>query len=145
MEKFRLEENGYNREDVNKFIREVIEETDKISKLLKKQQEEIEALNAEVKYYKEKENTVKDAIIKAEEASANIKKTAYEEKDQIINEAKQNASNIVNEALLQTEQIEFKNEILKKNTKILKRKLKIILQEQMSIIDEIDSIEQKEE
>ncbi len=145
MEKFRLEENGYNREDVNSFLHEVIVETEKMSQKLKDQENEINSLHQELKKYQELETGIKDTIIKTEQISSEIKQSAIEERKKIINEAKQNASIIINEALLDAEKVELKAGILKKNINVIKSKLSFILEEQVSIIKDIDNIEFEEE
>ena len=71
-------------------------------------------------------------------AGDNIKKMAREESNILISDAKNNASRIVNEALLKAEKIETKAETLEHNIKILKRKLKLIIEQQMEIVDEIE-------
>ena len=141
MEKFSYEENGYNRNEVNNFIEEVINQTEGIISRVKKQNKEIEDLKRELEQYKNIENTIRDAIIKAEETGDNIKKMAKKESDIIITDAKENASRIVNEALLKAEKIEMERETLEKNMKIFKRKLKIIMEQQMAIVDEIEVLE----
>ena len=145
MEKFRLEENGYNREDVNSFLHEVIVETEKMIQKLKDQENEINSLHQELKKYQGLETGIKDTIIKTEQISSEIKQSAIEEREKIINEAKQNASVIINEALLDAEKVELKAGILKKNIKVIKSKLSFILEEQVSIIKDIDNIEFEEE
>ena len=141
MEKFSYEENGYNRNELNNFIEEVINQTEGIISRVKKQNKEIEDLKRELEQYKNIENTIRDAIIKAEETGDNIKKMAKKESDIIITDAKENASRIVNEALLKAEKIEMERETLEKNMKIFKRKLKIIMEQQMAIVDEIEVLE----
>lgn len=141
MEKFSYEANGYNRNEVNQFIIDVIKETEGIMTKVKSQSNEISSLKRELEHYKNLENTLKNAIIKAEETSDNIKRIAREESEMIITDAKHNASRIVNEALLKAEKIENKSEILEKNVKIFKRKLKIIMEQQMAVVDEIEVLE----
>ncbi|MCI8568350.1 MAG: DivIVA domain-containing protein [Bacilli bacterium] len=141
MEKFSYEANGYNRNEVNQFIIDVIKETEGIMTKVKSQNNEISSLKRELEHYKNLENTLKNAIIKAEETSDNIKRIAREESEMIITDAKHNASRIVNEALLKAEKIENKSEILEKNVKIFKRKLKIIMEQQMAVVDEIEVLE----
>ena len=138
MEKFRLEENGYNRQDVNDFVSKVVQQTKELIVKIDRQQEEIN-------YYKQLENAVKDAIIRAEKTGNEIINTALEERKKIIEDAKQNASNIINETLLQSEKIELQSEMLKKNIKVIKDRLASILKQQMSIVEEIDDIEVKDE
>ncbi len=141
MEKFSYEANGYNRNEVNQFIIDVIKETEGIMTKVKSQNNEISSLKRELEHYKNLENTLKNAIIKAEETSDNIKRIAREESEMIITDAKHNASRIVNEALLKAEKIENKSEILEKNVKIFKRKLKIIMEQQKAVVDEIEVLE----
>ena len=141
MEKFSYEANGYNRKEVNDFINEVIVQTEEIVQRCKSQRDELESLKEELKHYRNIESSLNEAIIRAEEASNNIKRMAERESEMIIRDAKNNASRIVNEALLSAEKIEIKKETLEKNMKIFKRKLKLIMDQQMAVIDEIEVLE----
>ena len=97
MEKFSYEANGYNRKEVNQFIGDVIVQTEGIITRCKNQSAEIEKLRAELEHYKSIEDTLKKAIMKAEETGDNIKKMARDESELIVTDAKHNASRIVNE------------------------------------------------
>lgn len=144
MEKFSYETNGYNRSEVNQFVSDVISETEGIITRVKSQRDEIEKLKKELEHYKELESTLNKAIIKAEEASDNIKKIAREESNMIIDNAKHNASRIVNEALIKAEKIENNSYTLQRNMKIFKRKLKILMEQQQAVVDEIEILELEE-
>lgn len=144
MEKFSYEANGYNRSEVNQFISDVIKETEGIISRVRNQSKEIDELKKEIEHYKELESTLKDAIMKAEETGDNIKRMAREESQMIINDAKNNASRIVNEALLKAEKIEQNSEIMERNMKIFKRKLKLIIEQQMAVVEEIEVLEMEE-
>lgn len=141
MEKFSYEANGYNRKEVNQFINDVIVQTEGIITRCREQNKKIEELKKELTHYENLENTLKSAIIKAEETGDNIKRLAREESVMIISDAKHNASRIVNEALLKAERIESNAQILEKNMKIFKRKLKAIMEQQMAVIEEIEVLE----
>ncbi len=141
MEKFSYETNGYNRREVNNFVDEVITQTEGIVEKCKEQRNEIEKLKEELKHYRDLESSLKDAIIRAEEAGDNIKRMAREESSMIITDAKNNASRIVNEALLRAEKIEIKTETLENNMKIFKRKLKLIMEQQMAVVEEIEVLD----
>ena len=141
MEKFSYEANGYNRNQVNQFVEEVITQTEGIIKRCKEQKNEIENLRQELEHYKNIETSLKDAIIRAEEAGDNIKRMAREESEMIVTDAKHNASRIVNEALLKAEKIEVQSERLQNNIKIFKRKLKLIVEQQMKVVDEIEVLD----
>lgn len=141
MEKFSYETNGYNRNQVNQFVEEVITQTEGIITRCKEQKKEIESLKRELEHYKNIETSLKDAIIRAEEAGDNIKRMAREESEMIITDAKHNASRIVNEALLKADKIETQSERLQNNIKIFKRKLKLIIEQQMEVVEEIEVLD----
>ena len=141
MEKFSYEANGYNRNEVNQFINDVIKETEGIITRVRRQNSEIESLKKELQSYKVMESTLKSSIIKADAESDNIKKMAREESETIINDAKNNASRIVNEALLRAEKIETQTDTLERNMRIFKKKLKAIMEQQQAVVDEIEILE----
>ncbi len=141
MEKFSYETNGYNRDEVNKFINDVIVQTENIVSRCKKQRDEIESLKKELEHYRNLEKSLNMAILKAEETGDNIKRMARDEAEMIIGDAKGNASRIVNESLLRAEKIENRADILERNLKIFKRKLRIIVEQQMAVVDEIEVLE----
>ena len=141
MDKFSYEANGYNRKEVNQFIGDVIVQTESIIERVKSQNTEIEKLRAELEHYKSIEDTLKKAIIKAEETGDSIRRMARDESESIVTDAKHNASRIVNEALLKAERIENNAELLEKNMKIFKRKLKVIMEQQMAVVEEIEVLE----
>ena len=145
MDKFSYEENGYNREEVNKFIDNVIVQTEAVINRVKTQQEEIKSLKKELDHYKVIEETLKSALLNAEKASSDIKKNAIEESKLIVMDAKRNASHIVNDALLRADKIEARADMLERNIVVFKRKLKLIVDQQQSVIDDIDELELKNE
>jgi len=128
MEKFSYEANGYNREEVNQFIGEVIQETEGMAKKYKQQQEKIDHLQDEINHYQKLEANIKDIM-------------AEEESKKIIMDAKKEASEIINDALQRAEQIETQRKLLEKNMEIFKKKLKLIMEQQMAIVEKINELE----
>ena len=145
MDKFSYEENGYNREEVNKFIDNVIVQTEAVINRVKSQQDEIKSLQKELEHYKAIEDTLKSALLNAEKASYDIKKNAIEESKLIVMDAKRNASHIVNDALLRADKIESRADMLERNIVTFKRKLKLIINQQQSVIEDIDELELEKE
>ena len=140
MDKFNIEEYGYSKAQVNKFIDDVITQTEDIVNRVKKQAKEIKELKEELSKYKNMEESLKSSIFKAEETGSNIKKQAIEEAKIIVDDAKRNASRIVNDALLRSERIEIKADTLERNVRIFKKKLKLIIEQQMSVVEEIEEL-----
>lgn len=141
MDKFNYEANGYNRAEVNKFVTDVIKETEGIIKKCKDQKKEIRDLKDKLSHYEDLENTLKQSLINAEKTADNVKRLAREEADIIVSDAKHNASRIVGESLLKARKIEQEADTLEKNVKIFKRKLKIIVEQQMAAVEEIETLD----
>ena len=141
MDKFNYEANGYNKVEVNKFVNDVIKETEGIIKKCQEQRKEIRVLQDKLSHYENMEDTLKHSLINAEKTADNVKRLAREEADIIVSDAKHNASRIVGESLLKARKIETDADTLEKNVKIFKRKLKIIVEQQMAVVEEIETLD----
>lgn len=141
MDKFHYEANGYNRSEVNAFIERVIRETEGIINKCQEQKDEIKNLKDKLESYKILEDSINKSIVNAEKTSDNIKRLAREEANVIVSDAKNNASRIVNDALIRSEKIEQQADVLEKNIKIFKRKLKIIVEQQLAVVEEIEVLD----
>lgn len=144
MNKFTIVESGYSKEEVNAFVDDVITHTENIIKRVKTQQTEITRLKEELENYKKIEMSLKSSLYKAEETSTTIKKQAMEERTAIIENAKKDASRIVNDALLRAEKIEIKTDMMERNMRIFKKKLRLVIEQQLSVVDEIEELDIKE-
>lgn len=131
MEKFSYEKNGYKKSDVNKFINQVIDETKRLIDIIKKQEVKIDEMTKELDHYKNIENDFTSAVKQMEEAKESINSIAKKESDLIIEEAKTNASRIVNRALIMAKEIDLYKEKYKKEVKRLQSIAKEI--EQLNI------------
>jgi len=143
MEKFSHETNGYNRSEVNNFISNVIKETEGIIIRVKEQNTEITRLKKELEHYKNLTN-MNSTIQNSEINNINELESVQAESKKIIIEAKNNASRIVNEALIKAEKIENNSQLIQKNIKNLKRNMNLILEQQKNIIEEIEILEIEE-
>jgi cell division initiation protein len=141
MDKFTITEQGYSIPEVNKFIDNVILQTESMLEKMKRQQVEVEKLRKEIENYKKEEISLKNELQRRENTSDEIKKQVYDEKNNIIDEARRNASRIVNDALLRAEKIELKTATLERNMRIFKKKLRSIMDQQMAVVEEIELLE----
>lgn len=144
VDKFSREADGYNKEQVNKFVDDVIIQTEAVINRVKSQQDEIKSLKKELEHYKKIEETLKSALLNAEKASNDIKQNAIEESKIIVMDAKRNASHIINDALLRAEKIEIKADTLERNIITFKRKLKLIVEQQLAVVEDIEELDLKD-
>lgn len=104
------------------------------------QQENLNLRN-QINYYKQIEATLNNSMNMIKNTGDQIKKNALNERDIIIYDAKNNASRILNEALIKAEKIEIEADNLKKNVIVYKNKMRSLLQIQFDMIDDIEKIE----
>ena len=123
--------------EVNQFVANVAKEYESMLNKLKAQDEEIEKLKKDMEKYEELEVTLNKTILIAEDTSNQIKKLAREESKGIVEEAKRNASRIVNDALIKYQEIEKSAEELRRRVVAFKRKFKQAIETEVEVIDEI--------
>jgi len=151
MEKFNRALRGYDPEEVNAFLDQVItqvekmiaegkEKDKKIYELQHLEQENIH-LKEKLEQYERMESTLNKAIIMAQKTSEQIKVSAIKESETLIEDARTNASRIVNEALLRAEKTEMEANMLRRNINVFKRRLKDIIQSQMDAINDIEKVD----
>ena len=141
MKKFDTVFRGYDKQQVQTFLDDVIKNYEVLLNKSQKTQEENIRLNEQIKYYQNIEDRMNRAIYNAESASDQIKKNARREADMLITEARHNASRIINDALLKAERAQNHADQLKRNTNTLKRRLRQIIQNQLDVIEEMDRVD----
>ncbi len=141
MEKFSTSFSGYRKEEVNKFIDDVIKEVENMISNMKSKDLEIEKLKSELEHYKNLESTFNRALLLAEDSGQQIRNTARNESQHIIEDARRNADRIINNALVQADNTKRDAERLKRNIITFKRRLRDILETQMNLVDDIDRLD----
>lgn len=148
MKKFRRSFNGYNVDEVNAFIDDVIR---RIESILKEEEQikreiigkdnKIKELEYALEHYKSIENELNSSINTAQDHAEYIKRLANSERDAIINEARKNANRIISDALIRAEKTEYQAQTLKKNINLFKSRVRTMLNQQLDIIDDLDKEE----
>lgn len=158
MDKFNRTLRGYDPEEVNKFLDQVIVQVEKMVAELKVKDKEIALRDEKIAkltetieqtshmrdklaHYERMENTLNRAIVMAQKSSDQIKSNAHKESEIILEDAKNNASRIVNESLLKAEKAEMEANMLKRNINIFKRKLRSIIETQLEMVEDIEKVD----
>ena len=149
---------NYTPEQVDQFLDQIIKQVERMIQDNKSKNREIALrdkkieelskivantahLQQKLAQYERMEGTLNRAIMMAQKTSDQIKSTAHRESEIILNDAKMNASRIVNESLLKAEKTEMEAEMLKRNIKIFKRKLRGLIEAQLEMVDDIEQVE----
>ena len=140
--------NGYNVEDVDDFLDELVVDYEKNYKDLIEANDKIDKLTTELSQYKELEKTLQNTLVIAQTTAEEVKNVAKQQAEQLINEAKTKADEIQkenNEASTKRleeidEQIAIKEkkfEEIKKQFDVYKAKMESLLISQEELIKEI--------
>lgn len=151
MEKFNRTLRGYDPEEVNAFLDKIINQVEVMVNEMKEKDKkisELQTLELENRNLKEKlaqyermESTLNKTIIMAQKTSEQVKLAAHQESETLIEDAKNNANRIVNEALLRAEKTEEEAALLRRNIKIFKKRVRDIIEAQLEVVGEFDQIE----
>jgi cell division initiation protein len=151
MEKFNRTIRGYDPEEVNNFLDKVISQVEVMVNEMKEKDTRIaeleslavenQTLKEKIEQYERMENTVNKAIVMAQKTGEQMKLSAQNESDAIIENAKNNANRIINEALMRAEKTENEAALLKRNITIFKKRVKDIVEAQLDVVNELDEID----
>ena len=148
MKRFSIVQNGYDIDEVNRFIDIVIRRLEKLDEENKNNLAQIDNLKnklEELKLSKESNvssnENISKALLAAQEASERMRNVAKEEARLLIEDAKRNANSIIHEALVEAAKTENEASLLRKNITVYKNRVKNILKSQLEIAEELDKIE----
>ena len=108
---------------------------------VKRLQQEIMNLKNQLNYYKTIEATLNNSMNMIRSTGEQIKNNALKEREVILVDAKNNASRILNDALIKAEKISMESDKVKKDVVIYKNKVRSLIECQLDIIDDIDKID----
>ena len=148
MKRFSVVENGYDVDEVNRFIDIVIGRLEKLNAENASYVEKIDNLNEKIQNIKINNSTsnidtskLEKAILAVQETSDKMKEVAREEARVIVEEAKNNANSIVHEALIKAEKTEQERMFLEKNIKVYKERIRSLTEAQLNLVDDLDKME----
>lgn len=133
---------GYDIDEVNEFLDQVIKDYEALIRENKDLQEKVDTLNEKITHYSDIENSLKNSILVAEQTAEEVKRNANKEAELIIREAEKNADRIINEALSRTRKIAVEVEELKKQASVYRTRFRMLIEAQLEMLnhDEWDEV-----
>ena len=155
MERFSRTLRGYDPDEVNKFLDQVIGHVEKMIKSMKDKDKAIEFLkdrnvkleaalkkaindNKEIDQFQKMESSINSTMAMAQKTSDQMKVNAHRESQIILDNARKNANRIVNEALMKAEKSELEAERLQRDLAIFKRKMRDLLETQLELVQDMN-------
>lgn len=140
MKRFSIVNNGYDIDEVNKFVDIVIRKLELLNSENINLKKEIDNLEKKIEQGGSIDDKLSRAILAAEDAADKMKKLAKAESTMMIEDAKRNANAIIHEALVEAEKTHNEADLLRKNITVYKNRVKSLIQAQLEIADDLDSI-----
>lgn len=125
---------GYNEDEVNEFLDQIIKEFEIHLKEKKELEEEANRLRETLQHFKNIEESLSKSILLAQETSEEVKNNANKEAQLIIKEAEKNADRIINEALAKSRKIVMEIEELKQRASVYRLRFRSMLEAQMEML-----------
>ncbi|MFT8320761.1 MAG: DivIVA domain-containing protein [Bacillus sp. (in: firmicutes)] len=129
---------GYDEDEVNEFLDQVIKDYENIIREKKAMEERLNELTDRIGHYNNIEETLNKSIVVAQEAAEEVKRNAQKEAKLIIKEAEKNADRIINESLSKARKIALEIEELKKQSKVFRTRFKMLIEAQLDMLNNDD-------
>lgn len=129
---------GYNVDEVNEFLDQIIKDFELLIKEKKELEERVALLNERIEHYKSLEENLSKSILVAQETAEDVKANARKEAQLILKEAEKNADRIVNEALAKSRKVAIEIEELKKRASVYRMRFRTLLEAQLEMLENGD-------
>ncbi len=127
---------GYNEEEVDNFLDRIAKDYEDLLNENVKLKEEIERLKSRLEEYSKMDETLRSALVNAQQSASNIKENVQKEAQTMIDNAKIEAEKIKQQAKQDIYDLNNEIEALKKRKYLILEKLKNTLQLHMRMLDE---------
>lgn len=143
--KFSGKMRGYNQDEVNKFLNQIIDEMTELESHNHELEETVKSDQEKLKYFSELKDSLNQSILVAQEAADKVKSNAQRESDitlreaqkqatDIVAEANDKANQVVHEAAESTSKLTIETNDLKKQTMVFRQRLQVMLESQLEVV-----------
>ncbi|QAY65433.1 DivIVA domain-containing protein [Paenibacillus protaetiae] len=127
---------GYDEDEVNEFLDQVIKDYESIIRENKELQNQVLSLQEKLNHFANIEETLSKTIIVAQEAADEVRNNAKKEGQLILKEAEKNADRIINEALAKSRKVSLEVEELKKQASIYRARFRTLVEAQLELLSQ---------
>lgn len=140
---------GYDRSEVDEFLKEVSETINSLTEQNHQLAEENQTAKEQLRYFTEMKDSLNKSILVAQEAADKVKTNAKREAEIMVREAQKQATDIVAEANSKANQVietsaddtrklTTETNDLKKQTRIFRQRLQVMLESQLEVVNSKD-------
>lgn len=136
--------NGYDPEEVDDFLDEVLSDYEKLYKENNEDKNTIDDLKGKLEHYNQIESTLQNTLLLAQSASEEVKEAARKQADQIVKEAEAKAREATVGVDQEIEDKKKELDYIKKQFDVYKAKMESLLISQLELIKDINKDQDNE-
>ena len=140
--KFSKKAFGYDPEEVDDFLDDLIKDYETLYKKSNESQKIIDDLNEKLDHYNQIENTLQSTLLMAQSASDDVREAAKKEAEQIIKEAENKSKEITMGIEQQVSDKQKELDTLKQQFDVYKAKMESLLISQLELLKDINKNEE---
>jgi cell division initiation protein len=129
---------GYNIDEVDEFLDKIAEDYESIYKENSLLKEKMQSLDEKINHYTKMENTIKDTLLLAQNASEQAKENAKKESEFVVKNANDAAQKIIDKAHGDVIQITDEFENVKQEFSKFRTKFRNFMKTQMEMFDDME-------
>lgn len=129
---------GYNPEEVDEFLDEVIENYEQLYKDNSKLKEKVTLANEQIEHYKKIESTIQNTLLLAQNAADQAKTSAEKEADMVIKNANETAQRILDKAHNDVLELNDEYEKMKQEFIKFRAKFRNFMNTQLQTFDDLE-------
>ncbi len=134
--KFKKEMSGYNKLEVEEFMRVISENYELIYKENLANKDKINMLSSAIKQYKSMEETLQSAILVAQSAGDEVIQNAKRSAENIIKDAENKATQLLSDASREVTRVSYEYEEMRRNVEVFRTRIISLLTSQLDIVKE---------
>lgn len=143
--KFGREMRGYNRLEVEEFMRVISENYELIYKENLANKDKINMLSNAIKQYKNMEEALQSAILVAQSAGDEVVQNARKNAENIIKDAENKAAQLLSDASREVTRVSYEYEEMRRNVEVFRTRIISLLTSQLDIVKEFNMPENRAE
>jgi cell division initiation protein len=126
---------GYDIDEVDEFLEQIVDDYEKIYKENLSLKEKITSLNEKIEHYANIESTLQNTLVLAQKAADQAKDNSKRDSELIIKDAQEAANNIIRKAEEHVLEINREYEILKQQFTMFRSRFEGMLRAQLDALD----------
>lgn len=135
---FPLKMRGYDQDEVNDYLDQIIKEFEKLVREKKEMKEQLSFAEEKLKHYDTLQESLNRSILVAQEAADRLKENTTKEVEVILREAENNADQLLKDSVEKAQRIEIETEELRKHSKVFRQRLQLMIESQLEMLKKDD-------